>query len=35
MTFSDASATAKNVDELQKDIVDGQGGARIRVDDQS
>ena len=35
MTFKDNSATAVNVDELQKDIVDRQGGARIRVDDQS
>ena len=35
MTFADASATAVNVDELQRDIVDGRGGASIRVDDQS
>jgi hypothetical protein len=35
MTFADSSATAVNVDELQRDIVDGRGGASIRVDDQS
>jgi hypothetical protein len=32
ITFADSSATASNVDEIIKDIVDGQGGASIRVD---
>lgn len=32
ITFADSSATASNVDEIIKDIVDGKGGASIRVD---
>ena len=32
ITFADETATAANVDEIIKDIVDRKGGARIRVD---
>ena len=32
ITFQDTTATAANVDEIIKDIVDGKGAKRIRVD---